>query len=73
MIERFERDFGAEAMQGWGMTETSPLCVIGRLLPKHEDLDDADKAQIRLKQGRGIWGVDLKIVDDEGHRVAMGR
>lgn len=69
MIARFERDFGAEAMQGWGMTETSPLCVIGRLLPKHEGLDAAELAQIRLKQGRGICGVELKIVDDCGNRL----
>lgn len=69
MIERFHRDFGAESMQGWGMTETSPLCVVGRLLPKHEGLSDAEKNQIRLKQGRGVWGVDLKIVDDDGNRL----
>lgn len=72
MIERFARDFGgAESMQGWGgMTETSPLCVIGRLLPKHEGLSDEERTQIRLKQGRGIWGgVDLKIVDDDGNRL----
>ncbi len=69
MIERFERDFGAETMQGWGMTETSPLCVIGRLLPKHAGLAAADRAQIRLKQGRGVCGVDLKIVDDDGNRL----
>ncbi len=69
MIERFGRDFGAETTQGWGMTETSPLCVIGRLLPKHEGLDAAERAQIRLKQGRGVCGVDLKIVDDGGDRL----
>ena len=69
MIERFERDFGAQAMQGWGMTETSPLCVIGRPLPKHEGLDAAELAQIKLKQGRGVWGVELKIVDDDGTRL----
>ncbi len=69
MIERFDRDFGAETMQGWGMTETSPLCVIGRLLPKHNGLDAAEQAQIRLKQGRGICGVELKIVDDDGNRL----
>lgn len=69
MIERFERDFGAEAFQGWGMTETSPLCVVGRPLPKHDALDAADRRQLRLKQGRGIWGVEIKIVDDDGNRL----
>ncbi|MGE0217837.1 AMP-binding protein, partial [Mycolicibacterium sp.] len=69
MIERFERDFGAQAFQGWGMTETSPLCVIGRPLPKHAGLDAHELAQLKLKQGRGIWGVELKIVDDNGNRL----
>jgi fatty-acyl-CoA synthase len=66
MIERFERDFGAETMQGWGMTETSPLCVIGRLRTKHAELPGEEKLKLKLKQGHGIWGVDLKIVDDDG-------
>lgn len=69
MIERFDRDFGAVSMQGWGMTETSPLCVIGRLLPKHEGLSEQEHTRIKLKQGRGIWGVELKIVDDDGNRL----
>ena len=69
MIERFDRDFGAVSMQGWGMTETSPLCVIGRLLPKHEGLSEQEHTRIKLKQGRGVWGVELKIVDDDGNRL----
>jgi fatty-acyl-CoA synthase len=66
MIERFERDFGAESVQGWGMTETSPLCVIGRLRIKHAELPAEEQLKLKLKQGHGIWGVDLKIVDDDG-------
>jgi fatty-acyl-CoA synthase len=66
MLERFERDFGAEMIQGWGMTETSPIGVIGRLLPKHAALSDDERTKIKLKQGRGVWGVELKIVDEDG-------
>ena len=66
MLERFERDFGAEVMQGWGMTETSPIGVIAKLLPKHAALSAEAQTQVKLKQGRGVWGVDLKIVDDSG-------
>ncbi|MGN7782103.1 long-chain-fatty-acid--CoA ligase [Mycolicibacterium sp. 22603] len=69
MIERFERDFGSEVVQGWGMTETSPLCVIGKLQPRHAGLSEADKMKLKLKQGHAIWGVDIKIVDDEGNRL----
>jgi fatty-acyl-CoA synthase len=67
MLERFERDFGADVMQGWGMTETSPIGVIGRLLPKHSGLSRDELLQVKLKQGRGVWGVELKIVDDDGN------
>ena len=66
MLERFERQFGAEVVQGWGMTETSPIGVVSKLLPRHEGLDDEALTAVKLKQGRGVWGVDLKLVDDVG-------
>ncbi|WP_280190193.1 long-chain-fatty-acid--CoA ligase [Delftia sp. PS-11] len=66
MLERFENQFGAQVVQGWGMTETSPIGVISRLLPKHEALAPDALIQVKLKQGRGVWGVDLKIEDDDG-------
>jgi fatty-acyl-CoA synthase len=69
MLNRFERDFGANVIQGWGMTETSPIGVIGRLLPKHAGMSHDELLNTKLKQGRGVWGVDLKIVDDDGRRL----
>jgi fatty-acyl-CoA synthase len=69
MIERFERDFGADFVQGWGMTETSPIGVIGNLLPKHRGLSKDEQTTVKMKQGRGVWGVELKIVDEAGQRL----
>lgn len=69
MLERIENELGAEGGQGWGMTETSPICVVGRLLPKHADLSVEEQQQIKLKQGRGVFGVELKIVDEDGNRL----
>ncbi len=69
MIERFERQFGCRATQGWGMTETSPLGVASRFLPKHVGLPDDELVKVKLKQGRGIWGVDLRLVDDDDNEV----
>ena len=66
MLERFENQFGAEVVQGWGMTETSPIGVISKLLPKHFALPHEELVKIKLKQGRGVWGVDLKLVGDDG-------
>jgi fatty-acyl-CoA synthase len=69
MIERFERDFGADFVQGWGMTETSPIGVIGNLLPKHLALPKEEQTIVKMKQGRGVWGVELKIVGEDGRRL----
>jgi fatty-acyl-CoA synthase len=69
MLERFETQFGAEVVQGWGMTETSPIGVISKLLPKHFELPAEELVKIKLKQGRGVWGVDLKLVDEDGQTM----
>jgi fatty-acyl-CoA synthase len=69
MLERFENQFGAEVVQGWGMTETSPIGVISKLLPKHAKVPAEDLIKTKLKQGRGVWGVDLKIVDANGQAL----
>jgi fatty-acyl-CoA synthase len=66
MLERFETQMGVQAQQGWGMTETSPVGVINTPLPKHKSISNEDRITLRLKQGRGIWGAELKIVDDDG-------
>jgi fatty-acyl-CoA synthase len=69
MIERFERDFGADYVQGWGMTETSPIGVIGRLLPRHGGLSAQERIGVKMKAGRAVWGVGLKIVGDDGREL----
>jgi fatty-acyl-CoA synthase len=77
MIEAFENKFGVTAVQGWGMTEMSPIGTIGTLKRKLSGLPRPQQQAIKLKQGRAIYGVDLKIVDAEGKvqphdGVAMG-
>ncbi|TAM32978.1 MAG: long-chain-fatty-acid--CoA ligase [Rhodanobacter sp.] len=70
VIDRFERELGAQAVQLWGMTETSPLGVSNlHLLPAQEHLPPEQQMPYRLKQGRGLWGVQLKIVDDQGQAL----
>lgn len=67
MIERFRKS-GVDMIQGWGMTETSPIGVINKQLPKHDDWSDEERSRLKTKAGRGVWGVELKIVDDNGNR-----
>ena len=70
MIEAWEREHGARVLHAWGMTEMSPLGTVNTLLPKHAALTDEAKMTIKAKQGRPIFGVDLRLVDDDGKVVA---
>ena len=66
IIEAFDRVFGAFVIHAWGMTETSPIATIGTLLPKHRDLDAQARYDIQAKQGRAMFGVDLRLRADDG-------
>jgi len=69
MIHAFREDYGVEVLHAWGMTEMSPLGTLCTLKNKHDALPEDEKMQIRLKQGRCIYGVDMKIVDPEGKEL----
>jgi fatty-acyl-CoA synthase len=66
LIDRIERQMGATVRQIWGMTETSPMGVINTPLPEHAGEDPAAATQRKLKQGRGLWGVEMRILGEEG-------
>lgn len=70
MIEAFNRDYGVEVLHAWGMTEMSPLGTLCTLKNKQLQLPEDAQMQIRLKQGRSIFGVDMKIVGDDGQDLA---
>ena len=69
MIQAFDQDYEVEVIHAWGMTETSPLGTTGTLKPNHVSLPYPEKLEIKAKQGRSIYNVDLKIVDDEGKEL----
>jgi fatty-acyl-CoA synthase len=66
MIDAFRDDYGVDVLHAWGMTELSPLGTLCTLKNKHLKLSAAEQMKIRLKQGRCIFGIDMKIVDSEG-------
>ena len=66
LIEGFEKDFGIKGVHAWGMTETSPLGTCCRLQAEHENLPDAEKLNLRAKQGIAFPGVEIRIMTDEG-------
>lgn len=65
IIERFQRDHGVFVIHAWGMSETSPLASIGNLLPKHKILSAEEQVGIQVKQGRAIYGVELRIIGED--------
>ena len=66
MITAFQDDYGVEVLHAWGMTEMSPLGTLCTLKNKHLDLPKEEQMKIRQKQGRAIYGVEMKIINDAG-------
>jgi 3-(methylthio)propionyl---CoA ligase len=69
MIHAFQEDYGVEVLHAWGMTEMSPLGTMCTLKNKHLGLSKDAQMKIRLKQGRAIFGVDMKIVGEDGRAL----
>ncbi len=70
MIQAFKDDYGVDVLHAWGMTEMSPLGTVCTLKNKHLKLAESEQTEIRLKQGRAIFGVDMKIVGADGQEQA---
>ena len=66
MIRTFNDQYGVEVLHAWGMTEMSPLGTVGTLKARQLTQPEERKREALYKQGRAIFGVDMKIVDDEG-------
>ena len=70
MIAAFEQDYGVEVRHAWGMTEMSPLGTLGSFKLGQEKWPYEKQLDQKMKQGRPPYGVDMKIVDDEGKELA---
>ena len=64
MIEAVRERWNVPVIQGWGMTETSPMCVLSHP-PK--DLNGETETYWRLKSGRPVPGIEVRVMDDEGN------
>jgi acyl-CoA synthetase (AMP-forming)/AMP-acid ligase II len=69
MVEAFEKEFGVEVRQGWGMTEMSPIGSINVLKPEQHAAPETERYDIQIRQGRAVYGVEMKIVDTEGNTL----
>ncbi|MDH3294841.1 MAG: long-chain-fatty-acid--CoA ligase, partial [Acidimicrobiia bacterium] len=64
LIKGYDDTFGVPVVQGWGMTETSPLAAVARVPP---GTDPADAMNWRARTGRAMAGVEIRICDDDGN------
>jgi len=69
MIKAFHEGYGVHCQHAWGMTEMSPLGSLCTLKAKHAALSPEKRHEIECKQGRTIYGVEMKIVDGEGKEL----
>jgi fatty-acyl-CoA synthase len=69
VIEKAEAYFGATMLHAWGMTEMSPLGTCGSLLPRHVGQPLAQRMPVHLMQGRTVYGVEVRVVDDDGREL----
>lgn len=65
MIPKFAA-YGVELLHAWGMTETSPVATLNQFLQRHKQLSDTEKTELRTGQGRPLYGVDLRLLDETG-------
>jgi fatty-acyl-CoA synthase len=75
---RFFMERGIRVGHAWGMTEMSPIGTIGAPPADWDSFGDEQQLDYIARQGRVPFGVELRIVDDEGRvlprdGVASGR
>ncbi|MBK5910728.1 long-chain fatty acid--CoA ligase [Rhodothalassium salexigens] len=68
MIQAFQDEYGVRVNHAWGMTELSPLGTVGTMTAETAEWDKAAQLDLQCKQGRAIFGVELKIEDENGEQ-----
>lgn len=69
MIEVFEQKYDVKVFHAWGMTEMSPMGTLGALKAGMEDWPLEKQIDVKVKQGRAIYTVEMKITDDDGNEL----
>ena len=72
LIERFQERYGVRVIQAWGMTETSPLAALAHP-PRGVEPGTPEDLEWRSYTGRIVPGVEVRIVDDDGTVLPVGR
>jgi fatty-acyl-CoA synthase len=70
MLREFQDRHGVEVLHAWGMTELSPLGTVSAMKSKHLAMRPEDCHAVQSRQGRAVFGIDMKIVDAGGQELA---
>lgn len=69
MIKIFDEKYDVKVLQAWGMTETNPLGTLNRTVPEVMALDHEAQLDYATKQGRPLFGVDIRIANEAGQSL----
>lgn len=69
IIDEFREQHGVETHHAWGMTETSPIGTFNSPKPLRGEQSLETVRKLKAKQGRAVFGVELRIVGDEGQEL----
>ena len=69
MMRTFQERYDVQVLHAWGMTEMSPLGTVCTLKPKHLGLSRDEQMAVQAKQGRVVFGVDMKVVGEDGKEL----
>ncbi len=72
MLRKFGDEYDVRVLHAWGMTEMSPVGTVGAFKPQHLTQSADQRYAVMAKQGRAVYGVDMKIVDAEGQELPWG-
>ena len=69
LIEKFVEKYNVEVRHGWGMTETTAIGTISNLGVKEKALPIEQQHKLVAKQGKSVFGVEIKVIDESGHSL----
>jgi len=72
MLRKFGDVYDVRVLHAWGMTEMSPVGTVGTLKAQHQGQSPDERYAVMAKQGRAVYGVDIKIVDEHGAELPWG-
>jgi len=69
VLRAFETTYDVRVAHTWGMTELSPIGSMGMITPELESAPLEEQLKVRMKQGRTIFTVEMRIADDDGNEL----